>query len=832
MIRRSGIGTITNLFAAAAACAALLFLAAKGAGPVPPLGPAFNPGTGVWSVAADAKLPSARTLHLAGLQHSARVLFETVGTAHIRAASDYDLWLVNGYLNARFRLFEMDLLRRRGEGLISQVIGSAALTSDRFELRLGLKRTAETEWRAMAPNDPARQVLAAYARGVNDGIREDEANHNLPVLFKLLGYEPALWTPVDTLVVQGDETQNLDFTTTPLDYALLARHLGYARTMQWFPILPSDVQHPYDPGPYRKAPLAPLLSQQSVSASTAALAAVLQKEIAALPPGAIHDASNSNNWAVDGTKTASGKPLLAGDPHLHQTLPAIWYQLAGDAPGLHFSGVGIPGTPGIIIGHNQHISWSETNTQNQATLFYLERTNPANPHQYFWNGSWRPMRRLIYTIPVKGGSSDRFEVDLTIHGPLISSGRVPGKALSIDWMGALPSPDLDVLLGIMRAANFSQFRDALRGWHAPSQNFVYADDAGNIGLISAGYYPIVRRGAPWLPLPGTGEADVAGTIPFDTVPQVYDPKSHFVLSANQRPVASRYPYYIGTTLDFFDNGYRANRIYDVLSRAHSLTVRDIERLQNDVHDYLAGEIVPKLLTSLRSENLGVRQAQARTLLREWDDGMRENSPSAAIWWTFWQQYIRDTFQPWWDANHVPGNRFHSVRVSVDRTSLDEDLEAWTLRDPSNSAFSLPDGTRRDAGDVIRKAFGETVATLTRTLGTDPRAWRWGRLHRRKFESLAQITSLQYGPRAAGGDNWTVNAADKGYTATAGPSWRFIMDWGSRQGEGVYPGGQSENPLSPWYQNQIDTWWAGRYYPMLSYVQAAARRGAVVWKAQP
>ncbi len=827
------VARVVNLAAALVVTAALLFLAARGAGPLPPLGPTFLPGFGVWTAAADAKPPVRETLHLAGLQHPTSIVFESNGIAHIHASTDHDLFLATGYLHARFRLFQMDLLRRQGEGLLSQILGSAALSSDRFELRLGLIRTARAEWNMTRPGDPGRLALTAYAQGVNDRIREDERNHSLPLLFTMLGYGPTRWTPLDTLVIKGIMTQTLDFTDTPLDYALLVRSLGYARTMRWFPVLPPNGQHPYDPGPYgKKASPVPLPSQTSVSTVEYREVSALLGGLDRLPPTAIHKGSDSNNWAVNGPEVASGKSLMAGDPHLHQTLPAIWYEMGLDSPDYHVEGVSIPGTPVVLIGRNQHISWSLTDTQDQATLYYLERTDRTHSHEYFWKGAWRPMHRIRYAIPLKGGGTSQLTVYLTVHGPIINDKRLPGRSISVDWMGAIPSPDLDVLLKIDRAATFAAFRDALRGWHAPTHNFVYADERGNIGLISAGYYPQVRSGAPWLPLPGDGSADVVGTIPYNDIPQRYDPPSHFIFSANQRPVGPSYPYYIGTTLDFFDTGYRADRIWQVLHGRKGLTAADMKWLQLDVHDYLAEEMVPKLIEALHGGQLSAPERQSAALLGAWNDTMTASSPAASIWWTFWQHYRYDTFQPWWRATHVPLKRFSDLTVSNLQAPLDENLETWTLHGTRNPAFTLPNGSVRTAPQVMRQAFEETVSSLAKRLGGRPSTWQWGRIHRRHFESLALIPTLGYGPRSSGGDSWTVNAADSGLTATHGPSWRFVMDWGSRQGVGVYPGGQSENPLSHWYENGVPTWWNGRYNAMLGYAAAQARPGSVTWSLHP
>jgi len=840
-----GIRSMLNLAASLLVTALLLAVAALGLGPLPPLGPAFNPGTGVWTAAADATLPQATTLHLAGLDQPVSVTFEANGTAHVVAGTDHDMFLAIGYLHARFRLFQMDLQRRQGEGLLSQILGSAAFSSDVIEDQLGLLRTAQAEWDTIkrAPASPSYVALTAYAQGVNDRIDEAARNNTLPTFFKLLNYQPLSWTPVDSLVVQGDLIQTLDLTSKPLDRAVLVRTFGPQRTNAWFPTVPADVatQRPYDSGPYRSAPPSPLPSQLNLSAEQVRAVAGLSRQLAALPAFALHGYANSNNWAVDGARTASGKPLMAGDPHLRQTLPAVWYQLEASSPSYYMNGVGVPGTPIILIGRNHHISWNETNVQNQATLFYIERTDARRPNRYYWNSAWRPTRALHYTIPVKGNPDQGLDVRYTVHGPVIEDAADPHATVTVDWMGALPTDDIGAMLGVIRASDFAHFRDSLRGWHAPSQNFVYADDRGNIGMVSAGYYPIVKSGSPALPLPGTGQADVVGTIPFDAVPQVYDPPGHIVFSANQRPVTAAYPYDIGASDNFFDNGYRADRIYQALSGTAKLTMADMERLQNDTHDYLASLIVPRLLDALKRHQaqLDPIETLAWRQLSAWNDDMGVDSSAATVWWQFWSQYLQDTFGPWWTAYKAPSDRFPGLTLDTGQTALVEDLEAWTLRDPTNATFTPPHGTPRTASDVMYGAFQRAVALLTKQLGSNVRGWTWGKVHARQFPSLAQVDALSYPssprpPRPSSGDAWTVDAAPAapGYPSSDGPSWRFITDWGSGRSEGVYPGGQSENPLSPWYSNQIETWWQGRYYPLRGAADAQAQAGSVAWTLTP
>ena len=813
-----------NIGAAIVVSVVVLGLLGFGYGTIPALGPALDPGRGVWTADSTGKPVHSETLAIPGLQHPVMVSFtQQYGVASIQAATDHDVFEALGYVHARFRLTEMDEERRLGEGRLAQLAGPADLSSDEFELRLGLLRTAQAEWARMPKASAAAQALTAYAQGVNDDIAQLRASGQWPATFTLAGVYPGQWNPVDSLVIQGELTQELDFTTTPLDYALLERSLGAQRTMDWFPVIAKDAQTPYDPGPYQNEGLTPLAPDAASSATVTRTAAAttptsdipvseypswaearaagaLLTEIGKLPPGHLHQYPDSNAWAASDGSTA----LLAGDPHLPQTLPSVWYEAALAAPGFDVAGVSVPGLPGILLGHNQHIAWSLTDAQNESTEFYTERTRGD---EYYWDGAWRPMTVVRYDIPVRGAPSVHLTVDITVHGPVMTQA---GQTTSVDWMGNVPSADLEALFGISQATDFQQFKAALSGWYAPTQNFVFADDRGNIGAISAGYWPGVSpRCQPWLPMPGTGGCDVTGVIPYAAVPQAYDPPGHVLATANQRQVTAAYPYYIGTSADFFDPGYRAATIYQALDGGS----RDFTSIQTSLKDQLAARIVPRLLTALA----GSPDTAEVRLLRGWDDTMAENSAAAALWWTFWSDYLSDVFQPWWDAAKVPVSKDHDG-LAVDagnQPSLDEDLEAWTLTDQGNPAFDLPSGQHRTAAEVMRAAFGQAVTHLTATLGADPGSWTWGALHSREFPALSGADGLGYGPRAASGDAFTPDAAHGYPASSSGPSWRMVATLAASgvSAIGVYPGGQDENPASPWYGNQIPLWWDDRYLPV-------------------
>ncbi|HEU5231007.1 MAG TPA: penicillin acylase family protein [Ktedonobacteraceae bacterium] len=811
----------------------LLWVAAFGAGSLPPLGVALNPGTGLWNIADRLPIAHSETWHFPQLQQPVTILFEQSGVAHIQAHTDADLFWAMGYLHARFRLTQMDIVRRRAEGRLSEVLGADAISSDRFELSLGLQRSASADWQLMPPSSPAHQALLAYAQGVNTSIHQQIGTHTLPLLFQLLHYEPQDWTPIDSLAIQESLVETLNFSSAPLDDAMRVQSLGYQRAMQWFPILPSDVQHPYDPGPYQtKAALEPLAEQQQALDEALPSVADLSQYINQLPSVLRYHAGSSNGWAVNGFRSSSGKAMLGGDPHLDLTLPSIWYQVEATSPDYTFQGVGVPGLPTILIGKNQSISWTITNTQNQSTLYYLEKTDAAHADQYYWNGAWHRFKHIHEVIPVKGGTSLSLDIKLSVHGPVLATQRFPSSTIAVTWMGAQSMDEVDNILALIQAKNFAQFRDALRTWVAPALTFVYADNQGNIGLLAPGAYPIVRSGSPWLPLPGTGEADVMGMIPFAAIPQVYDPPEHFVFAANQRPVGPNYPYYVGTTFDNFENGYRADEIYQQLSTSSHMTVKDMERLQNDTHDYLATLILPRLLAELQQQaGFSVLEQRGLALLQGWNGEMNENEVAPSLWWTFWQNYLQETFGPWWQASHVPADRFPSLAIGTDQAPLSEDLENWTLHDAHNPAFSLPSGLERSASDVMVLAYKKTIAQLTKQLGARPELWLWGKLHTRLIPSLFQIDELGAGPFPSAGDDWTVNAADN-MVSTHGPSWRMIVDWATGQTEGIYPGGQDEDPLSPWYQNQIAIWLQGRYLPLLQSSQVSKLSRTIRWQLLP
>ncbi|MDA8197132.1 MAG: penicillin acylase family protein [Actinomycetota bacterium] len=846
MINKISKGTIFRLIVSLILFTATLVALANPIATIPPIGSTFNPFSGVWAASNQGQPISSQTIRVPSLSQVVTVSYDSYERPTINASNEHDLFETIGILQARNRLFEMDLLRRAGEGTLSAVIGPSQLSTDKFQLTLGLERTAEAELNYVKKDPTTLGLMNAYVTGVNYEINHLEKTNQLPSEFRLLNYKPAPWTIVDSLVIQGDLTELLDFSTAPIDRTLYVETLGKALTDKIFPTFASNPQAPYDKGSYSRLPLQPI--GRAIPGSTTSSASIAAKSLRSneatpkkqttqtsthsnqvealtqitswyqgINPILRRMGSESNNFAVAGSKSTTGHSILAGDPHLAFQLPSIWYQLTANSPTLSIAGVSVPGLPGILIGHNKQIAWSLTDTQNQSVFYYKEVTSQAHPNQYFWDGKWRNFRTYSYQIAQKGGPTINYQVKVTVHGPVMTNSGITASAY---WFGAIPSDDIASLYGVYHATNFSQFKAALRGWLAPTQNFAFADNNGNVGIIAPGIYAQVRSGDPRVLLNGTGANDVIGTIPFTQVPQSYDPKSGFIFSANQRPVTDSYPYFIGDSNNAFDPGYRARTISNYLSKHKKISPTQMANLQTSYSDLLASEVVPKLLAAIHSSipagvfTLTRPYQNALDQLSSWNYSMDQSSNAAPIWWYFINEYLQELFGAQWSTHHVPTSKDSNLKIAIDNTSLLEDAEAITLNPHLGPSFGLAISSQSDLYKVMFASFENAIKKMELKYGTNMTSINWGSIHNDKFVSLTNVDSLSYGPFPAGGDPWTVNAAEGALLSTGGPSWRMIAQPNSSS-EGIIPGGQSGNELSKNYESEALLWRNHSYLPMTS-----------------
>ncbi|HEY0449146.1 penicillin acylase family protein [Actinophytocola sp.] len=847
----------------------LVVVSALGMAGLPALGSVLNPGDGVWRLSADAGGANPEDITLPDLTKPVTISFEDNGLAHVDARTDLDLFRSIGYLHARFRLFQMDLTRRQANGELAEVIGPDALESDRFERDLGLRRAAERDWNAMPGDDPARAVLTAYSSGINTAIRQLGDDDRLPTQFTMLDYAPREWTPVDTLAVQRLVGQKISYDSQGVLMSYAEQALGNKVFKAWFPDVPANVQHPYDKGPFTKKPLealpvtadpgpvdqskggsdtvgapaAPAPADSSAVALSAGLKP-LEERLDRLPEGAVNAMGHSNSWVVAGSRTESGKPILSADPHLPHSLPSIWYQVEGTSPGYHFSGATTPGIPVPLLGKTDKFSWGLTASQRPTTLYYVEKTDRARPDQFYWRGAWRDVAVIDEPIKVRGADTENHQVRLTAHGPIL---QVEGRTMSVWWAGVLPSDNLDSILGMLRSTTVDQFHESLRGWATPALNFSYANAEGDIAMFNVGVAPQVASHLPTLPLPGDGTADVVGTIAYDELPASVNPPEGYIESSNQREVPGDYPYQYSTSYNFVVHGWKDAEVVARLTAGDKISLADSARLQTDWHDNNARQLIPAMLKALEGDKLSPTERRVADLMSTWDFNATPDAVQPAFFDSFKNRLSWATFAPWWTHYHVKQNpgEYLLPRNPDAGAWANETLRAtvldWVLNDPDNPFFSTPDGTKRDATDVLQEAFHQTVKQTVGKYGEDFAGWRYDSYQSVLFPSLMGLSSLDRGPYPWGGNPRTVNTSvgtrddEKGNPlsnlATAGPTWRMDVDWGTGEQGTVFPAGQSENPMSPWYDNGIPLWMKGRLWPMREGEEIETVH-TVRWKVTP
>src|SRR6266581_558552 len=566
---------------------------------------------------------------LQGLHELVEVITDRYGVPHIYAQNEDDLFFAQGYVHAYERLWQMELNRRISSGRLSEIFGELALETDRFARRLGMHRAADNAARQLPEH--SKRILDAYAQGVNAYIERNQ--NKLPVEFTFLRFKPEPWRIEDSIQWSKMMGWNLGGNwETEVIRARIVAKLGTERA--------AKLEAGYDPNH-------PLIIPPGVEYQGINLGMLEQYEQLKQLSG-FGMIGASNNWVVDGTMSTTGLPILCNDPHLGQAAPSIWYECHLVAGDIDVIGASFPGTAGVVIGHNQYIAWGITNAVSDVQDLYIEKFNPENPHQYEYQGKWEEAQIIREEIKVRGSKTPLIEeVRITRHGPILTklphantdnsanAGQNGAQAeaaalpLALRWTGLEQCKIISALDKLDRATNWEEFKEALRDWDVPPQNLIYADNEGNIGYVMAGAIPIRAKGQNLLPSPGwTGEYEWTGFIPFDELPQTYNPEQHFIVTANNRVVDDDYPYYI--TNEWL-NGYRAQRIRDLLTSKGKLAPEDMAKIQGDQYALPAVEIVPHMLKI--QSNVALEKA-ALNILRTWKYVLAPDSAAAAIYATF------------------------------------------------------------------------------------------------------------------------------------------------------------------------------------------------------
>lgn len=747
---------------------------------IPALGRLLNPFTGFWQNAEPLDYKPERELNLTGLEASVEVLYDDRLVPHIYAQNEHDLYFAQGYITASHRLWQMEIQTHSAAGRLSEILGPNLLSRDRMTRRLGLPYAAEVAVDSYDPDSPAFLAMQAYTAGVNEYINSLEPK-DYPLEYKILGYAPEEWTPLKTALLlkymanmlTGNEKDHeiTNFVGTFSDTYLEAFY-GY----HWDivdPIIPSSINWNTDSIP-------------KMDSSMLGLSTVPGDPMAKPDP-----LLGSNNWAVAPNKTANGNPILANDPHLRMTLPAIWYEIHLNAPGINTYGVSLPGTPCVIIGFNDDIAWGVTNSSRDVKDWYKINFEDSERQRYMFEGEWADTEFRLEEIKIKGMESYTDTVAYTYWGPVVSHPNLDfsgPKDHALRWTAHDPSNELMTFLKLNKASNHETYIDAISHFECPGQNFVFASKDGDIAIKQQGKFPILRPGqGRQLQIGSTKTNEWQGYIPFDENPHVLNPLRGFVSSANQQPTDSTYPYFYGGIYEH----YRNRRINSQLEQMDNITMDDMQRLQLDNFNWQASDALPLMLAHLSPE----MEADEIKMLKDWNYMNEADLQAPAL------------YEMWWDSLHYNiWDEFRAYEVALAYPSIFNTTE-MLRRDMENPFMDIISTVEQeDFVDVNSLSFRQALDAFREEGAPD-----WGTAKATFIEHIGRIPAFGHYNVHCSGNKHIVNATGR----TAGPSWRMVVELGETVvPRGIYPGGQSGNPGSPYFDNFIEDWVDGQYYELL------------------
>lgn len=769
-------------------------------GDIPPMGKFLDPFRGFWKN-AESKIPDTkRSFSIPGLKGNVEVRFDKHSVPHIFADNDYDLYFAQGFITAKDRLWQMDFQTRFAAGRLAEVIGPKAVELDRYQRRMGMAYGAEKMVAEMLKDEEIMESMDAYAAGVNAYIDALEPG-DYPIEFKLLNYAPEHWKPLHSALLLKLMSATLAGGSDEFYMSNILNKYGPEITRDLFPdypfredpIIPEGTGWNFGPLPLPQAP-------DTISrANTSWNIKTRERE----------DGIGSNNWAVSGARSASGYPLLANDPHLDLTLPAIWYQVQIVSPTVNACGVSIPGAPNVIIGFNKDVAWGVTNVGADVLDWYNVRFRDSSRKEYWYDNKWNPVKTRVETIKVKGAAAITDTVLYTHHGPVVytadqrprnfpKANNIPtGHALR--WVAHDGSNDTRTFYLLNRAKNYDDYRKALTYFSAPAQNFIFASADNDIAITSNGYFPLKWKGQGKFILDGSDPAnDWHGRIPAEQNPTVKNPPRNFVSSANQSPTDASYPYYINWEFGAYERGHRINQRLAVMTKANADSLRD---LQNDNYSILAENILPVLTSLIDTEKLNASEKEGFDIVSNWNKFFDAGEIGASIF-EIWHKSLARLI--WEDDLGDP-------KVPMRYPSRDRNVQLL-INEPDSRWFdNVHTPVRETRTDIVNAAFRFTMDSLDRKYGPLGKAWQWGNVKHTYVPHLAKVAGFGSRLLNNGGSKSSVNAMSE----TNGPSWRMVVALGKDvKAYGVFPGGESGNPGSPFYDDMIDTWTMGELNELL------------------
>lgn len=781
-------------------------------GKIPPLGKFFDPHHGFWKN-ADV-LGQQMDIDLNGLpvQPGSKVAIDGRGVPHIFAANDHDLYFLQGYLTAKYRLWQMEFQTHAAAGRISEIVGEKALHFDLEQRRMGMVESAQAALDAFASDTVYRNVVQSYTDGVNAHISSIERD-DLPFEYRLLDYEPEPWTPLKSSLLLKYMAKMLTGTERDRENTALMALLGEDLFRELYPEqnLLSD---PVIPGPYHLSKTDSDSSERTISEGP-------------VPVNTDRPPKNlgSNNWAVSGARTESGLPILCNDPHLRLSLPSIWFEVQLQAPGINCYGVSLPGAPGITIGFNKDVAWGVTNAGRDVKDYYRVEWKDASKKEYRSGDAWKPATFRIDTLQVRNSEPVFDTVRMTEFGPVAYY--EDGEGFAFWWTAHQPSNELRTFYLLNRAKNVEDYQEALKTYACPGQNFVFADNSNTIALSQQGNFPDRQIEHGRFIMEAASAPPIPDRIPQPDNPITINPVRGFVSSANQAVADITYPYYYTGVFEEFRN----RTINRTLEADSSVSVQDMMDLQNNSYNLLAAEALPVMMELLDTNRFVNKEDErlAYGQLLDWTDYVNERGhigPTVfQIWWDELNNLIYDElnspfydqakyFEYSWQEMSETGKAYLDMRDPKYVYPMAMVTIDLLKNHPEHRIFDhkFSDGKIDVAADLVYDAFYWTSIKFNEILEFELNEPHWGLYQDTRLQHLARVEALGSPNLFVGGNENAPNAM----TATHGPSWRMIVELDEQwpRAYGVYPGGQNGNPGSPGYFGSLDKWMEAKYDTLL------------------
>jgi penicillin G amidase len=767
---------------------------------LPALGPLLSPYSGFWRNAEPAAAPPDLALSFPQLKGDAEVVFDQRLVPHIFAEHLEDAAFIQGYLAAKYRLWQMDIAIRATAGRLSEVVGERALEHDLRQRRKGMGWAAAKAVEAWQRYPEEWALIQAYTNGANAYI-EMLRPADYPVEFKLMGYAPEPWSPLKSALFFKSMAETLSSRNEDVEasnvYALLGDSLYHflfpEHNPRQSPIIPADVEWAFEPVPVAPAELP----------ATPAAPTMLSRLIPELPFPPPPPFLGSNNWAIAGEKSATGRPMLCNDPHLKLSLPSIWYEVQIQTPESNAYGVSFPGLPGLLIGFNEHIAWGVTNGSQDVLDWYRITWADESKEAYMLDGQPRGVDKLVEVIKVRGRSQPMLDtVRYTTWGPVVyEAPGHPYEGLAMRWLAHdaaedRPFTEVGTFLRLMKAKSFDDYQKALVGFDNPAQNFVFAHKDGDIAMAANGRLPLKQpQQGVFVQDGSTAESGWAGFIPREHLPAVHNPQRGFVSSANQHNTAPDYPYYYNGYYD----GYRGRLINRKLEEMQGATIEDMKALQLENYSLKAEEALPLLLGLLDRAAPGLGTRPEIKMLEDWDYRFEKDALAPPLF----ERWLREARRLAFDEIYAWED---SIPVIVP--------EYWRFLEllenhPGHPIFDHQDTPETEqASHIVTQAFQKVLEEYD--------GQPWAAFKGTSINHLGNISPFSRQGLDVGGYRDAPNAISE----QNGPSWRMVVALGEEvEAYGIYPGGQSGNPGSRYYENMVDDWMAGQYYRLLLLKQA-------------